>query len=339
MIKRIGLQIGGALLTLVLASVLSFVILRMLPGDPARLIVGPLASDAAVEAMRVQLGVEQPIFQQYASYIGGFLTGQWGFSYSNGADVATVISMRLPATLELAIFAFVFAVAGALVVATLATYLRSWAAGLSKTLALVGLGTPPFWLALVLILVFAVNAGVLPGPEGRLSRWLAPPPFVTGLYTIDALLAGDLVVLSDALAHLVLPAIALGAVPWAFLVRLLTANQLDVMSASFVVVVRSKGKSRWSAHTRHVVHNALLPTITSGGVILATLITSSVLIEQTFDWPGIGRVLVEGIQRQDFGIVQVFILLSAFIYVGANLVTDFILELVDPRLRVQRQGA
>lgn len=335
MTKRILLQVSGVLQTLILASLISFVILRLLPGDPAKLIAGPLASQAALDSINAQLGLDQPLVQQYFTYIADFITGNWGYSYSNGADVSAVIVSRLPATLELAILAFIFALVGSIVVATLASYRKGVFAGIAKGASLIGLGTPPFWLALILILVFSVGMKAFPGPSGRLSSFLQAPPQITGLFTVDSLLTGNFVAFSDALAHLILPAIALSILPWAFLTRLLTANQADVTTAPFVTVVRSKGVSRWTTHRRHVVHNALLPAISSSGMILATLITSSVLIEQTFDWPGIGQVLVQGIQRQDFAVVQIFILLSAFIYVGANLVADLVLEFADPRLRVR----
>lgn len=334
MMRRVLRDLSGLVLTLFLASVVSFLILRVIPGDPARTIVGPLAGDSAVEAVRGELGLDRPLIVQYGVYIKNFLTGQWGFSYSNGADVTDVLASRLPATMELATYAFIFAVIGAIVAATLATYFKGPVAGAVKSLALFGLGSPPFWLALSLLVVFAIGLGAFPGPSGRLSSFLTPPPSVTGLLTVDSLLAGDFVVLSDALAHLVLPVVSLGLLPWAFLTRLLTANIDDNADSLYITVVRAKGVSRWAAHVRHTLHNSLLPTIGSSGVIFASLITGSVLIEQMFTWPGIGEVLVQGIQRQDFAVVQTFILVSAVIYVVANVIADLVLEFADPRLRV-----
>lgn len=332
-------QVLGVLQTLLLSSIISFAVLRLLPGDPARLIVGPLAGQAALDAVREQLGLNDPVIVQYLDYVGGFLTGNWGYSYSNGADVTAVLAARLPATIELALYAFLFALVVAIVVATIASYRRGIVGALAKFFSLIGLGTPPFWLALVLLLVFSVNLKVLPGPSGRLTSFLQPPPTITGLYTVDALLTGNVVAFSDALAHLVLPAIALAVIPCAFLTRLLTANLEDAARGAFVTVVRSKGVSRWSTHTRHVLHNALLPTVSSSGVVLAALITGSVLVEEIFDWPGVGQVLVQGIQRQDFAVVQTFILLSAVIYVLVNLLVDVVVGFVDPRLRLQRAGS
>lgn len=335
MLKDISRRLLGMLETLVLASIVCFAVLRVLPGDPARLIVGPLAGDSALKAVREQLGIDKPIYVQYVDYVRGFVAGEWGYSYSNGATVSAVLGSRLPATIELATYAFIFALVFAIIVATLATYYKGFARAFAKGVSLVGLGTPPFWLALILLLVFSIGLGVLPGPSGRLSSFLQPPAQITGFYTVDALLTGNFVVFSDAFAHLIAPAISLAVVPWAFLTRLLTANIVDSASAPYSIVVRSKGVSSWKTHTRHVLHNSLLPTISSSGVIFATLITGSVLIEQMFDWPGIGQVLVEGIQRQDFAVVQTFILLSAVIYVVANLVVDLVAEFADPRLRLQ----
>lgn len=335
MSKRILRDIGGMLVTLILASMVSFIVLRVLPGDPARTVVGPLASEEAVKAVRAKLNLDAPVPQQYITYVVDFLTGQWGYSYSSGADVSAVLAARLPATLELALFAFIFALLGALVVATLATYFRGWFARGTKLVSLIGLGSPPFWLALLLLIVFSMQLGVLPGPSGRLSSFLSPPTHVTGMFVFDGIASGDVVVASDALAHLILPALALGLLPWAFLTRLLTSNMLDNSEALYIRMVRSKGVSRWSAHRKHTLHNSLLPTLSSSGVVLASLITGSVLVEQMFVWPGIGQVLVQGIQRQDFAVVQAFILLSAVIYVFANFVVDRLLELADPRLRVQ----
>lgn len=335
MLKDISKRVLGMLETLILASLVCFAVLRVLPGDPARLIVGPLAGDSALKAVRDQLGLNKLIYVQYVDYVRGFVTGDWGYSYSNGATVNAVLGSRLPATIELATYAFIFVLVFAILVATLATYYKGFGRALAKGVSLVGLGTPPFWLALILLLAFSIGLGILPGPSGRLSSFLQPPPHLTGFYTVDALVTGNFVVFSDAFAHLIAPTISLAVVPWAFLTRLLTANITDSASAPYAIVVRSKGVSSWKTHTRHVLHNSLLPTISSSGVIFATLITGSVLIEQMFDWPGIGQVLVEGIQRQDFAVVQTFILLSAVIYVVANLVVDLIAELADPRLRLQ----
>jgi peptide/nickel transport system permease protein len=204
---------------------------------------------------------------------------------------------------------------------------------LVRGISSVGLGTPPFWLGLILLIFFFERLHLLPGPEGRLASGTAAPPNVTGLYTIDALVAGQFGTFADALSHLILPAVTLAFASFAFLVRLLRSNLLDVSREPFMVVVRSKGFSRWHALTRHALPNAFLPTLTAGGLLLAGLLTGSVLAEKVFNWPGIGALVVDSILRQDYSVVEAFILVSAFLYVGINLLIDLLYGIIDPRVR------
>jgi peptide/nickel transport system permease protein len=162
---------------------------------------------------------------------------------------------------------------------------------------------------------------------------VVPPPTVTGLYTVDAILTGQWGTLADALAHLLLPALTLGFAPFAYLVRLLRANLLEVAREQFILVVRSKGLGRWTAFARHALPNAFLPTLTAGGLLLAQLVAGSVLVERVFNWPGVGALVVTSILSQDYAVVQSFILLSAIAYVGVNLIVDMLYGVIDPRVR------
>ncbi|GAA1016345.1 ABC transporter permease [Acrocarpospora pleiomorpha] len=335
MIRNFRRRLVESLVTIVIASLVSFVVLRTLPGDPARLIAGPLASPETLAATRRGLGLDEPFFEQYAGFLWDFVRGEWGYSFSLGQDVLPAIAARLPATLELAAYAFVLAVLGAIVCATLASYRDGFARGLIRLFALIGLGSPPFWVGLVLIVMFSSKLGIFPGPTGRLSPFLSPPEPVTGFYTLDFLLRGDLVGLSDAAAHLVLPVVSLALLPWAFLTRLLTANMTDTSASPFVLVVRSKGVSAWRTHLRHVLVNSLLPTVSSCGVIFASLITGSVLTETVFNWPGVGFLLTKGISAQDFALMQSFILISAIVYIIGNIIGDVANAIIDPRLRAR----
>ena len=157
---------------------------------------------------------------------------------------------------------------------------------------------------------------------------------MTHFYTVDALLAGQWSTARDAFAHIILPAVTLALAPFSFLVRLLRANLLDISRENFLVVVRSKGLGRWPAYERHALPNAFLPTLTAGGLLLAQLLTGSVLVEKVFNWPGVGSLIVDSILRQDFAVVQTFILLCAFFYVLINTVVDILYGVVDPRVRV-----
>jgi ABC-type dipeptide/oligopeptide/nickel transport system permease component len=329
-------RIGGGLAAIFGASIISFVLLRLVPGNPARLVLGPQASEDAIRQLTSDMGLNAPIWTQYWEYVSHFLRGDWGFSYSAGESVASQIGSRVPASLELGLAAFIFVFALGVLLALLVTYRRRPVLdGFVRGLAFIGLGTPPFWLGLVLLLVFFSKFGIFPGPDGRLSSDVTPPPEVTGLITVDGLIAGDLRATADALWHLVLPAISLGLVSFALVVRLLRANLLEVSREPFVLVARSKGLSRWQAHTRHALPNAFLPTLTTSGLLLAQMIAGSVVVEKVFNWPGLGQLVVNAILRQDFGVVQTFILLAACAYVAVNLLVDLLYGVIDPRVRTQ----
>lgn len=337
MLRFVATRVGGGLASIFGASLLAFLFLRKMPGDPAQLVLGPLASDDAIAALRDEMGLNDPIWTQYWHYVRDFFTGDWGFSYSTGQDVSTQISSRLPASIELGLWAFGFAFVAAVVLALASTYRhRPVVDAITRAAAFVGLGTPPFWLALMLLVIFFSWLGWFPGPEGRISEEIPLPPKITGMVTVDALLTFNLRAFGDAFMHLVLPAISLGLGAFALLVRLLRANLLEVGREPFLIVSRSKGLSRWSAHAKHALPNAFLPTLTAGGLLLAQMIGGSVLVEKVFNWPGVGTLVVDSILRQDFSVVQAFILLSACAYVAVNLLVDVLYGVLDPRVRSAR---
>lgn len=328
-------KVFGAAVAVFGASLLAFLFMRVVPGNPARLIVGPLATRGAIVAQEQAMGLTKPLWVQYWRYIRGVFTGDWGFAYSTGQPVKQEILSRLPASSELGLYAFIFAFVFAVLFALIATYRRRpLVDGAIRALSFFGLGTPPFWLGLIALLLLSQVWGILPGPEGRLSANTLPPPTVTHFYTIDALVAGQWGTAWDAFRHLILPAFTLGLAPFAYLVRLLRANLLDVSREPFIVVVRSKGLGRWAAFTRHALPNAFLPTLTAAGLLLAQLLTGTVLVETVFNWPGIGQFVVESILRQDYAVVQTFVLLSAVAYVVVNVIVDILYGVIDPRVRI-----
>jgi len=323
-------RIGSAILTILGASIIAFVILRALPTDPARLIAGPFASEDVLNTVRAQMGLDKPLVVQYLDYIRNFFTGDWGYSYGAGKPVLPLIAERLPASIELAVFAFVSAFAAAVLLTVLVSFSRSRILdGILRALSFVSVGVPPFWISLLLLMLFFERLGWFPGPVGR-----GPAPgIITGFYTVDYLLAGNLQGAANALWHIVLPGVALALGSFGYLVRLLRANLLDVVHEPFVTVLHSKGVAPVNTHFRHILPNAFLPTLTAGGLILAQLIGGSVLVEQIFTWPGIGTLVIDGITRQDYAVVQSFILLSAIIYIVVNLGVDVLYGYVDPRVR------
>lgn len=333
--RLVASKLSGAVMAVFGASLVAFIFLRALPGNPARLIVGPLATPAAIVNQERAMGLDEPLYTQYWRYIEGIFTGNWGFSYSSGETVRYELLQRLPASIELGLYAFLFAFVAAVVLALVATYRRRrWVDATIRGISFFGLGTPPFWFGLVALLLLTQVWPIFPGPTGRLSANVLPPPTVTHLYTIDALIAGQWHTEVDALWHLALPAITLGLAPFAFLVRLLRANLLDTSRENFIVVARSKGLGRWAAFARHALPNAFLPTLTASGLLLAQLLAGSVLVEEVFDWPGVGQFVVNAVLEEDYAVVQTFVILSAIAYVVVNFVVDILYGVVDPRVRV-----
>lgn len=331
MVKFLAERVLSAVLTILAASIIAFVILRALPTDPARLIAGPFADDVVLEKVRAQMGLDQPLVVQYLHYIGNFFSGDWGFSYGAGKPVLPLIAERLPASAELALFAFITAFASAVLLTVLVSYAGSrFLDGILRAFSFVSVGVPPFWISLLLLMLFFERLGWFPGPVGRGP---VPEQLVTGFFTLDYLLMGDPEGALGALWHLALPGIALALGSFGYLVRLLRVNLLDVIHEPFVTVLHAKGVGPATAHFRHILPNAFLPTLTAGGLILAQLIGGSVLVEQIFTWPGIGTLVIDGITRQDYAVVQSFILLSAVIYIVVNLAVDLLYGYVDPRVR------
>lgn len=331
MLRFLAKRITSALLTLLGASMIAFLVLRAVPTNPARLIAGPFASDEVVRQVEQVLGLDKPLYLQYFDYVVKFAKGDWGFSFSAGQPVLDQIAQRLPASAELALCAFTFAFAGAIFFTVIAVFSRSlWLDRLLRGSAFVFVGIPPFWIALILLLVFSESLGWFPGPVGRGDP---PAALITGFYSIDFLLEGDLPGFLGALHHLFLAGLTLALGPLGYLIRLLRANLLDTANEPFVTVLHAKGVHGLAIAFGHVLPNGFLPTLTAGGLILAQLLGGSVLVERIFTWPGVGGLAIDGILRQDYAVVQAFILLSALIYIAVNVLVDILYGVIDPRVR------
>ncbi|MBN9618851.1 MAG: ABC transporter permease, partial [Actinobacteria bacterium] len=260
-----------------------------------------------------------------------------GFSYSQGQNVSTLIRVRLPATIELGLTGLVLAIGLALISAGWAVYSRRRGADVTlRTASSVAMGTPTFWLALVLILLLSLKVGVFPGPEGRLSSNINPPPNITGLYTVDALLSGQISTFFNAVWHLLLPGFVIAVAPFAFLSRLFRAQLRTTLREPFITVQRSQGLTRRQAFLRHAVPNSMLALIPASALLFAELLTGSVLVEKIFAWPGVGAMTVDAIEQKDFAVVQGVILLSTLFYVLISMLADVVHTTIDPRLRVGR---
>lgn len=328
----------SSIVALLGAALVAFIALRLAPGDAARLTLGAFATDEVVAALRSEMGLDRSIPEQFLLYIRDFATGDWGRSYALGEPVRHLLADRFPATLELGLYAFAMAFVSALVLALWGAYRRGPISdGVPKALGILALGLPQFWFGLVLLIIGFEMTGLFPGPQGRLPPTMPAPDGPTGLITLDAVLQGDFQTFFAALHHLILPAITLGLLPFGFLYRLLRANLADIANAPFALVARAHGQSRLRVLLATLLPNAIIPMLTASALIFGQLLAGSVLVERVFNWPGAGMLVTQGVLQQDYSVVQVFILLSAVIYIVTNLIVDIIAALIDPRLAKESQ--
>ena len=316
--------------TLLGVSVVVFLFLHLIPGDPATAFLRESATSDQVAAFNERLGLNKPLPEQYLTYMGKVLRGDLGQGLHSGLPVAGEIAQKFPATAELGLAAMLIAtIAGILLGAVAAIRRASILDYGTTTLGLIGVSMPIFWLGLMLIYLFAVNLHWLP-PS---TRGEPPERSVTGLYTIDFLLSGDLAGWLEAVRHLLLPAVVLATVPLAVVARQTRSAMLEVLGQDFVRTARSKGLRERAVVTRHVLKNALLPVVTVVGLQVGALLSGAVLTESVFSWPGMGTYVVEAINGRDYPIVQGSILFLATIFVLINLLVDVSYAWFDPRIR------
>jgi ABC-type dipeptide/oligopeptide/nickel transport system permease component len=292
----------------VLAGVatLVFSLIHLVPGDPVQAMLGESASREDVVDLRQRLGLDRPLYVQYAAFLRGAVTGDLGRSLRTGQSVTGAIAERMPATIELAFAAMLFAVVVAVPLGIVAAVRAGTAVDHgATTLSLIGISLPGFWLGPILAIVFAVTLGWLP---------------VSGRGTP---------------AHLVLPAITLGAPLAAVLARMTRASVLEELRELYVLAARARGVSRARAVLRHAFRNSLVPIVTVLGLQFGAVLTGAVITETIFAWPGVGRLLVQSISFRDYPLVQGCILLIAATYVAMNLLTDVAYGLLDPRIRYE----
>jgi len=308
-----------------------FLLVR-LSGDPAVAILGDKAPRAVVEEFRRREGLDRPLPAQYASFLADTVRGDLGRSYRTSRPVAQDLREYFPATLELTLVAMVLAVACGVGLGTVAAVKRNGPAdAASMVAALVGVSVPVFWLALLAMKGLGEGAGWLP-VGGRLSAGTEIHP-LTGIYTLDSLLRGDLDALADAVGHLVLPACVLATVPAAIVTRMTRSSLIETLGKDFVRTARAKGLRERTVVARHALRNALVPIVTVVGVHFGLLLGGAVLTETVFGWPGLGKYTVDSVLRRDFHAVQGALLLMATTFVCVNLAVDVLYGFLDPRIR------
>ena len=313
-------------------SIVVFFMVRAIPGDPAQLLLGQQATQEQVQQVRQNMGLDKPVIVQYGIFLADALRGDLGDSIVTGRPVTTELLARFPATLELTAFAMLVAVLVGVPVGVISAVKQySWLDKFTSVLALTGISMPIFWLAMILIVIFFVNLGWLPFP-GRLSTGYAVTS-ITGLVLVDSLLTLNFPAFWDGLKHLIMPAIALGTIPMAIIMRMTRSSMLEVMGEDYVRTARAKGVVPWRVIFKHALRNAMLPTVTVIGLQYGLLMGGAVITETIFSWPGVGQIAYDSVNRRDYAMIQGVVLYGAALFVLVNLLVDVLYAVLDPRVR------
>jgi len=327
-LKRLGLILP----VLLGVSVVVFLVVRLTPGDPAKVMAGEHASPEFIEAIRVKWGLDRPLYAQYFIWLRSVLQGDFGTSIATHTPVLEELLQRFPATLELSLFAMTFAVLVGMTAGIIsAVRQHSIFDYLAMTGALIGVSMPIFWLGLMLMFFFGLYLDLLP-ISGRLDPEISLRT-ITGLYLVDALITRNGRAFWNALSHLVLPGVALGTIPMALIARMTRSSMLEVIRQDFIRTERAKGLPERRVIYRHALRNALIPIVTVIGMEFGLLLGGAILTETIFAWPGLGRYTVDAVYARDYPAIQGSVLFIAFIFVVVNLITDILYAFINPRIR------
>ena len=332
-LRALLLRVLQAIPVVIGVVIVSFVLTRALPGDPAVYFAGAAADEASIQEIREALGLDKSMPEQFLIYVGDLIRGDFGQSISTGQPVAADLANRLPASLELTLTALLLSCAIAIPLGVLAaTRPGSLIDHLCRVLVTAGVSLPTFFTGIVLIYVFYYLLGWAPSPLGRLDFIYIAPDHVTGFYLIDAAIAGDGETWLAALKQLALPAATLALFTLAPIARMTRAAMLSALSSDFIRTARAAGLEQRTILYSYAFRNALLPVITTLGMVFSFTLGANVLVEKVFAWPGIGSYAVEALVVSDYAAVQGFVLAMALLFVFLNLVIDLTYTLIDPRI-------
>lgn len=313
-------------------SLITFGLSHIVPGDPARLMAGPRASKSAVAKIREKYGLDDPLPVQYVNYVKGLFRGDLGTSFTTRRPVTDDLKRYLPATIELGLVAFILSTIIGIPLGVLSSVKRDKLPDhVARFISISGLALPVFWLAIMAQFIFFGKLGWLPD-GARIPIGSDPPPNVTGLYTVDSLLAGNWELFKTTITHLILPATVLAYGSLAVITRMVRGGMMEVLNQDYIRTARAKGIAPSGVIYGHALKNAMLPTVTSLGLQIGLLLSGAFLVEIVFSWPGIGRYAVEAIQRLDYNATMATTLVIALIFVLMNLVVDILYLFLDPRI-------
>jgi len=332
----IGRRLVVAVPGIVGVIVVTFLLNRALPGDPAAFFAGPAATHEAIQEIRVKLGLDRSLPEQFVLYVRDLARGDLGRSLTTGQPVTRDLISRLPASLELTLCGLVLALALALPLGVLAaTRPGSVFDHASRMATTAGVSLPIFFTGLLLVYVFYYLLGWAPPPLGRIDAFTTPPRTVTGLFLVDAVVAGDATAFAAAARQLVLPAVTLGLFAMAPIARMTRAAMLGVLGSDFIRTARASGLAPGTVLVTYALRNALLPVVTLLGMVFSFLLGANVLVEKVFAWPGVGSYALEALIASDYAPVQGFVLTMASLYVLLNLTIDVVYGVIDPRVRIE----
>lgn len=319
---------------LIALSAITFTLMRLVPSDPARNIAGPRASPEAVQRVREEFGLDEPVLNQYATYMRGIVKLDFGQSLVSRRPVSDDLRRYLPATLELAVLSLGFALVVGIPLGVLSAVKKdSLIDAIGRVVSVLGLSVPSFWLAIVIQFAFFARLGWFPDGQ-RLPIGADPPRTITTFYTIDSLLTLNFGAFVTSLHHLALPVLTLGIISLAPITRMMRSGMLEVLGQDYIRTARAKGLRRNTVIIRHAIQNASLPALTVIGLQLGLLLAGTLLVEIIFSWPGIGRYAYQAIQNQDpNSLISVTLVIGAG-YVFVNLLVDIAYMFLDPRIRV-----
>ena len=326
-------RLAQAVPALIGIIIVTFLLTHALPGDPAAYFAGPAATPDTIAEIRHNLGLDRSLPVQFLVYVENLARGDFGQSISTGQSVGHELMTRLPASLELTLLALLVSTSIAVPLGILAaTRPDSWIDHLCRFIVTAGVSLPTFFTGLALVYVFYYLLGWAPAPLGRLDVMYTPPDAITGFYTIDALLAGDLDTFGSALAQLALPAATLALFTLAPIARITRGSMLQVLGGEFVRTARAAGLRGRTVLFTYAFRNAVLPVITTLGMVFSFALGANVLVEKVFSWPGIGSFAISALVVSDYAAVQGFVLLMAVLFVLLNLAIDVLYLLIDPRV-------
>ncbi len=338
MLKYIVKRLLMLIPVLIGVSIIVFVLLRVFAADPASVVLGEHADAAAMESWRDSQGLNDPIIKQYWDFVTGAVQGDFGESYYTQTSVFTEIMSRFPATIELAIAAIIIAsVLGIVIGVITAVKKNTIVDNLGMFVSLIGISVPIFWLGVMLQILFGKTLGWLPIQGASDADILFDK--VTGSYFLDSLISGDISNFTNVLWHMILPAFTLAFYTMAIVSRMTRSSMLDTLNQDYIRTARAKGLAEGRVIRHHALRNALMPIVTVIGLQFGSLLGGAVLTETVYGWPGMGKYLVECVQKSDFPVVQSAVLLIAVIFVVLNLLVDLLYAFLDPRIKYGRKEA